>query len=214
MWDILIWTFYCLQCFNRRSNPKGKRTQCFRQYSHSPQRSLSAVWQWSVSLATTSAMDRRLPEHAPHTAVGRRVVAGDSSSVTHDNRQSQAIAALPTNDSVLSNNDDESAGSRSTTEQRSSADRRLSSRWTCRRKRACRKTPAGKWKSRLPARSSFASWDRPANVPAHTCVSRLSDRRRSRSARRAEKTSSGRKPMTFWDRDRLSSFGTESNASV
>jgi len=50
---------------------------------------------------------------------------------------------------------------------------------------------------------------RRANVRDHTCVSRLRARRRSRSSRRAEKTSSGRNPTTLRDRDRLSSDRTE-----
>ena len=50
---------------------------------------------------------------------------------------------------------------------------------------------------------------RPANVRDHTCVSRLRARRRWRSSRRAEKTSSGRNPTTLSERDRLSSDGTE-----
>jgi len=54
---------------------------------------------------------------------------------------------------------------------------------------------------------------RPANVRDHTCVSRLRARRRSRSSRRAEKTSSGRNPTTFRDRDRLSSDRLETRGA-
>lgn len=96
------------------------------------QKSFLDVSHWSVSLATTSMIDRKLPEHAPQTAVGR--VTAVCNLTIHDRRQSHAIAALPTNDSVRSNVDEDEveSGSSSRTEQRSSAVSRLSSRKTCR----------------------------------------------------------------------------------